>query len=152
MKWRETNYLLLRRGPYVIAAGLDESIGGGLHQLTGRFVNLFDPELRVRNQVDIEAGSRQFLLDLDDAVARDRRLLASACKALAKEESAERLRYTIEGIGRTSGLVLLRASKAPGRVTLAGKPLKNFEYSASDNLLWVHFENDVAPRELSIEF
>ena len=24
LKWRETNYLLLRRGPYVLAAGLEE--------------------------------------------------------------------------------------------------------------------------------
>ena len=28
LKWRETNYLLLRRGPYVLAAGLEESLGG----------------------------------------------------------------------------------------------------------------------------
>ena len=28
LKWRETNYLLLRRGPYVLAAGLDESVAG----------------------------------------------------------------------------------------------------------------------------
>src|SRR5262249_28694731 len=27
-KWRESNYLSLRRGPYIVAAGLDESIGG----------------------------------------------------------------------------------------------------------------------------
>jgi len=28
LKWRETNYLVLRRGPYLIAAGLEESIPG----------------------------------------------------------------------------------------------------------------------------
>src|SRR5262249_44733211 len=65
LKWRETNYLLLRRGPYIIAAGLDESIDGNPHQLHGHFVNLFDPDLRVVSQVSLEPGSRFFLLDLD---------------------------------------------------------------------------------------
>src|SRR5262249_32862680 len=137
LKWRETNYLLLRRGPYVIAAGLEESIDGEPHQLSGHFVNLFDPELHARTEIQIKPASRHFLLDLDAAAASDRHLLASACKALAKEESAGRLRYTVEGVGRTPALVLLRTSKAPAQVTLAGKPLKNFEYSASDKLLWV---------------
>ncbi len=31
LKWRESNYLLLQRGPYLIAAGLDESIAGEPH-------------------------------------------------------------------------------------------------------------------------
>ena len=55
LKWRETNYLLLRRGPYVIAAGLDESIAGEPRALQGRFVNLFDSELRVLNDVSIDS-------------------------------------------------------------------------------------------------
>jgi len=42
--WRETNYLLLRRGPYLIGAGLEESVAGEPKTLRGRFVNLFDPD------------------------------------------------------------------------------------------------------------
>ncbi|MBP8261301.1 MAG: hypothetical protein KA118_16750, partial [Verrucomicrobia bacterium] len=45
--WRENNHLILRRGPYVIAAGLDESIEGPPRTLSGQFVNLFDPELEL---------------------------------------------------------------------------------------------------------
>ncbi|MGH7952181.1 MAG: hypothetical protein ACREFE_09715 [Limisphaerales bacterium] len=67
LKWRETNYLLLRRGPYVIAAGLDESINGNPRVLHGRFVNLFDSELRVQKDIAISPGSRWFLLDLNAA-------------------------------------------------------------------------------------
>ena len=68
LDWRETNYLLLRRGPYVIAAGLDESIpvsDGGPKILPGRYINLFDPQWRVLKNVRLEPGSRYFLLDLD---------------------------------------------------------------------------------------
>jgi predicted alpha-1,6-mannanase (GH76 family) len=152
LKWRETNYLLLRRGPYVIAAGLDESIGGEPRQLQGRFVNLFDPELRVRGEVTLESGSRQFLLDLDAARKSQPRLLASACKALLKEATSGRISYTVEGVAQTPAIVLLQTAQPPRRVALRGQTLETFEYSGKENLLWIRFENDVVPRELSIEF
>jgi hypothetical protein len=152
LKWRETNYLLLRRGPYVIAAGLDESIEGNPRQLHGRFANLFDPELRVVSEVTLEPGSRRLLLDLDASDLPKSSLLASACKALAKEETSTRLAYAVEGIGRTPAILLLRSPKTPRRVILAGEPAKEFEYSENEKLLWLRFENDAASRELSVEF
>jgi len=27
-----------------------------------------------------------------------------------------------------------------------------FEYSAKEHLLWIHFENEVLPRELAVQF
>ena len=77
--WRETNYLMLRRGRFVIAAGLDESVAGEPRVLRGRFVNLFDSELTVRTTVELTPGSRWFLLDIDAAKARPPAVLASAC-------------------------------------------------------------------------
>jgi hypothetical protein len=65
LRWRTTNYLLLQRGPYWIAAGLDESIAGEPKTLRGRFVNLFDPELRVQQTVRLTAGQRFLLRDLN---------------------------------------------------------------------------------------
>jgi hypothetical protein len=150
--WRETNYLLLRRGPYIIAAGLDESIVGESRRLRGRFVNLFDPDLRIRAEVTLEGGSRQFLLDLDAASTRGSHLLASACKALLKEQTPSRLSYTVEGVDHTPAIVLLECEKPPRRVELAGQTLEKLEYAAKEKLLWLRFENDVVPRELSLEF
>jgi len=54
LAWRQTNHLLLRRGPYVIAAGLDESVEGAPKRLRGRllwvrFTNAAQPrELRLQ--------------------------------------------------------------------------------------------------------
>src|ERR1022692_2803770 len=44
LKWRETNYLLLRRGSYVIASGLDESVAAKPRELHGHFVSLRSEE------------------------------------------------------------------------------------------------------------
>ena len=151
LKWRETNYLLLRRGPYVIAAGLDESIDGAPRALKGKFVDLFDADLRVARDLSLDPGSRRFLLDLDAAEKGDARVLLSACKALDLKRGKE-LTVAVEGVGKTPAIVLVHAPRAPQEVTLGGNPLTSFEYSAAERLLWVRFENDVRPRELKIRF
>ena len=152
LEWRETNFLLLERGPYVIAAGLDESIAGRPKQLRGRFVNLFDPELRVLEELQIEPGNRYFLRDLDATHGPEPKVLASAGKALVTAQSANSLSMVVEGVGHTPAVILLHAAKAPRAITLAGQALASFEYSAKNKLLWIRFENDSAPRNLAVAF
>jgi hypothetical protein len=152
LKWRETNYLLLRRGPYVIAAGLDESIGTESKVLRGRFVNLFDPELRVRDGVTLTPGARFFLLDLEKVRARHPTVLASACNACPGKRDGSSYSWTVEGVADTPAEVLLRASTEPRSITLSGQPVKDYQYSAADRVLWVKFDNTAMPRELSVAF
>jgi hypothetical protein len=152
LNWRETNYLLLRRGPYVLAAGLDESVPDEPKTIRGRLVNLFDPELRVQKAVTLAPGSRFFLVDLDAVRDQGPQVVASACKALPSKRGARSLSMTVEGVVNTSAVLLLRLPKAPRSVTLAGQPLEGFEYTAEGRLLWVRFANEVRPRELAIEF
>jgi hypothetical protein len=147
LKWREANHLLLRRGPYLIAAGLDESISGEPKALTGRFINLFDPELRLRHRVELRPGSRFFLLDLDSVPGE---LLASACKALPRK--AEKHSYVVEGVPDTLAVVLLRAPKPPRSVSLGTDALSNWEYSSAEKLLWLRFPNQAAPRQLRVSY
>ncbi len=152
LKWRETNFLLLQRGPYIIAAGLNESIDGEPHSLHGRFVNLFDSELRVQNNIAVNPGTRWFLLDLDFAPSAHPALLASACKALLKQQTSGQISYTVEGVEETPAIMLLESAQAPASATLDGNSQAKFEYSAKDKLLWIHFENTAAPRELVVHY
>jgi hypothetical protein len=120
--WREANHLLLRRGPYLIGAGLDESIAADATVVKGRFINLFDAELRLRRSVALEPGARVFLLDLDAVGGRQPRLLASACKALPLKQEEATLSFTVEGVAGTPAVVLLRVpGGAPRTVTLEGQ-------------------------------
>ena len=152
MKWRETNFLLLRRGPFVIAAGLDESIAGDSKSISGRFVNLFDPELKVQKGITLAPGSRFFLLDLDSVHGGEPRVLASACKVLPVKQSSKRVSFGVEGVAGTPAMVLFHSPKAPRSVALAGLSLDNFRYSATEQLLWIRFANEAKPRELTITF
>jgi hypothetical protein len=152
LKWRETNWLLLRRGPYVIAAGLDESDPGEAKVVRGRFVNLFDPELRVRESVSCSPGTRYFLLDLDAARRGRPHVLASACKALPVKPASRSVTLIVEGVANTPAVVLLHSPKAPSSVALAGQPLQAFEYSPRERLLWIRFTNEARPRELVVNY
>lgn len=152
LDWRETNYLLLRRGPYIVAAGLDESIPGAPRVLKGRFVSLFDPELRVRRDVALDPGSRWFLLDLDAAPAKSPCVLLSACKALPIGTSSSSVKLAVEGVGGTPAIVLMQARSKPASIALDGESIKSFEFSAEERLLWIRFGNEPRPRELTVRF
>jgi len=151
--WRETAHLFLRRGPYLVGAGLDESLPRETETLRGRFVNLFDPELRVRTSVALSPGSRYFLLDLQTQRGnRQPQVLASACKTLPLKEEPDGLRLVVEGVPGTLAVVLLHTSKAPLSISLAGQPVPDHTYSAADQLLWMRFQNTASPRELVLRF
>ena len=150
--WRETNYLLLRRGPYIVAAGLDESIEGETKELRGRFVNLFDPDLAIRDSLRLSPGSRFLLLDLEKIVGSKPTIVASACKALPVKSGRDSISITFEGVAGTPGAMLLRAPSAPRSMLLEDKPLDTFTYLKEDHALRISFENESFPRTLQVQF
>jgi len=152
LRWREKNYLLLERGPYVVAAGLDESIGGEPKTLRGKFVNLFDAELRVRDTVQIEPGGRYLLRDLRQGLGESPQVLASAGKALEVGREPDALRFAVEGVARTPGILLLHTRRPPRGITLDGQAVNDSSYSAAEQLLWIRFENAARPRTLEVKF
>ena len=151
-EWAEKNYLMLRRGPYVIAAGLDESIGGTNRILQGNFVNLFDPTLKVRKQIKLSPGSRFYLLDLDRVRANAPSILAAACKVTEFKPEDASVTMSVEGVTNTPAIILLKTTIPPKSIRLGRKRVRRFKYSASDQLLWIHFEDEAEPRKLSIVF
>lgn len=152
LKWRETNYLLLRRGPYIIAAGLDESVPGEPKVLKGRFINLFDSKLAVQTSIRLDANSHFLLRDLDVDDARQPEVLESACKSLAVKNDAKSISIAVEGVGDTPAAVLLKSSRAPRSITLDDKPIGDFHYSSKEGLLWIRFANESRSRTLLVEF
>jgi hypothetical protein len=152
MKLREVNHLLLRRGPYVIGAGLDESVPGETRILLGRFVNLFDPELRVQTTVRLAPGSRFFLINLDTVKAKGPRALATACKVLPTKDDGRTAAFVVEGVGNTPAIILFSVPAEPRSITLEGQALDGGQYSAKDHLFWVRFPNEPRPRELLLTF
>ncbi len=153
LAWHETNYLALRRGPYRIGAGLEEAPEDQPAKvLHGRYVNLFDPDLKVQRSVALDPGSHVFLLDLDAPAAPGVRVLAASGKILPGAPAGTAVTWTVEGINHTPGIVLLSAPQAPKSVTLEGRKLDTFAYDATEHLIHIRFPNESRPRELTVEF
>jgi len=153
LAWHETNYLALRRGPYRIGAGLEEAPEDQPAKvLHGRYVNLFDPDLKVQRSVALDPGSHVFLLDLDAPAAPGVRVLAASGKILPGAPAGTAATWTVEGINHTPGIVLLSAPQAPKSVTLEGRKLDTFAYDATEHLIHIRFPNESRPRELTVAF
>lgn len=146
--WKESSALVLRRGPYVVAAGMDES-DSPRQTLSGEFVDLFDPALAVQKKVELGPSSRHLLVDL----ARYRNaVVASAGYVHPVAATKERWEGTIEGIARTQGVLLLRTPGKPASASLDGKPLSVEAYDAKRHLLWLRFPLQSTPQTIKVQF
>jgi hypothetical protein len=149
-QWSESAALVLRRGPYVVAAAVDESESPAHPPLRGRWINLFDPHLTVQHSVALEPGSRRLLVDLDKASSTLPTVVAAACKALPRASGPQEWSWVVEGVAATPAIVLLSCPRAPASVSLEGAASPDFRYSAEDRLLWIRFENQDHPRSLTV--
>lgn len=148
IKWDESTALILRRGPYVVAAGMDET-DGDPRVLKGDFVDLFDPQLTPTHAVTLAPESRHFLVDL----AKFRGTVVAAGGAVVPVRSEGHVwEGTIEGIANTEAVLVLRIPAAPKRVTVNGKAVADTHYDATRHLLHLRFPNQVSPQPVRVEF
>lgn len=149
--WRTSTSLALRRGPYVVAAGLDETPSPGVTTLRGRFVNLFDSKLPVLREVTLTPGSRYLLKDLDRLGGSGARVVASASKVLNVRADAGRLRYHSsgpEGVVAATRVILPRKPKS---VTVGGAPARATWDAASSTAL-IEYPNEPGGMEVELAF
>jgi hypothetical protein len=145
LPWKEGNSLVLRRGPYVIAGGLDESTADAKpYVLHGRYINLFSPDLAVVENVEVTPGARLLLLDVNRTSAR---VVAAACRVRDEQTEGKTLRFLADGIADTNAVVQIASRTAPSQVLAGGKPAQ-FDYNSG--LVRVRFANSVDPVEIRV--
>ncbi|HZW33976.1 MAG TPA: hypothetical protein VFF52_24850 [Isosphaeraceae bacterium] len=146
LSYRETNHLTLRRGPYVVAAGLDESLDGPPAVLRGHFLDLFDARLPIVESVRLDPGSRRLLFDLDRPRPPGPAVLVSACKALGAETATDgAFRFFAEGPDKTEAVVCVALTAAPKDVLLDGQALPADARSWDDRTRTLRFRFPNAP-------
>jgi len=142
LPWRESNALVLRRGPYVIASGLDESVPDvAALTLRGRFVDLFDADLSLRSAVEMTAGKRSLLVDLDRFSARRARVVAAACRVRDEKVAGRTLSFRATGIAQTNAVVRAILPAAPRAVSMNGQPMAPDKFDFAEGTLRVRFPN-----------
>jgi len=153
LPWKESNALVLRRGPYIVASGLDESTPDTKpYELHGRFVDLFDADLPVLTSAVLTAGKRALLVDLSQIKTGTPVVAAAACRITDERADAQTLRFQAEGIGSTQAVVRIVAPMAPTEVMVGGKPLGASQFDYSDGTLRIRFANSVERVPVEVRF
>ena len=153
LDWRETNHLVLRRGPYVVAAGLDESAAEPPLTLRGRFVDLFDPNLLILTTVELIPGARRFLLDLDRIKdPATPQVLAAAAKVFEPRVEGDRFTFIAEGPSRTNAAIRVRLPVRPLGVRVVGiNPDPGSTWDEATRTLLIQFPHDPSGRRVTID-
>ena len=150
MAWDEGNALALRRGPYVVAAGMDESTDEEQMVLEGRYVNLFDAELGICEDPVIAADSRWLLCDLDGCPDGPW-VIASAGRVREEVSSENSLIFTVEGMAETTCAVRVRMPGKPKTaVNLDGNAV--WVWDAESNTALMRFANRPAGARVEIRW
>jgi hypothetical protein len=155
LPWKETNALVLRRGPYLIGAALNEPAPGQKStRLNGRFINLFDPELPVYRSINLIPGKRTsvLLLDLKAVDMSIPRILAAGCWVREENATADYLRFRAEGIENSEAVVRIATPRPPTTVLVGGKPLLPPQYEVAEDTLLIRFTNSAAGVTVQVRF
>ncbi|MCM3631165.1 hypothetical protein M3194_28020 [Paenibacillus glycanilyticus] len=115
--WERKNGMSLRRGPYVIAAVLDEAINEESYELRGKFVDLLDANLPVLDQVSVAGGEQVLLYDLSRA-GEGVQLIAAASRIDQVEEGAGGFVFTASGPEGIQGAARFLCPHKPKTVSI----------------------------------
>jgi hypothetical protein len=152
LEYRESSQIVLRRGPYVIGAGLEGA--GPTGAVRGRFIDLFDSELPVITSASLAPGRRVLLYDLDHGRPAELRVLAAACRVQGASARGDGgLEITCIGPDRTEAVMRARLPRPPRAVTVDDQPLAEASRSwdGDSRTLRLRFPNKAAGRRLVIE-
>ncbi|NIA15467.1 MAG: hypothetical protein GWP08_15495 [Nitrospiraceae bacterium] len=138
------NYLRIQRGPYVIAAVLDESVSDQPLTLTGNYVDLFDARLPVVVSKTLNPNERALLYDLDWGRGKDMpvaKVVAAATRVRDERVEQSAFTFTTRGPVDTHARVRILLPGKPASV--AAEPSVPFEHvwDADSSTLLLSFDN-----------
>ncbi len=137
----QKNSFLLRRGPYVLAATVDESAAGDEPQrLTGKFIDLFDPHLAFVTEKVVRPGEQAFLYDLRQLKQRNRpQVLAAASRQYDEKLSRHSYSFTAKSPAATDNVMCIYMPHKPKQIKTSAT--SQSQWDAQTKLLHLEFEN-----------
>ncbi|MBP7054017.1 MAG: hypothetical protein KBE65_23650 [Phycisphaerae bacterium] len=128
LSYQEHNFLKLRRGPYVIAACLQESASSESLELKGLFVDVYDANLPVLNAVTLQPGQQAWLLDLNRLTSDEAEPIASAGRFETWAQKDNRVEFTLSAPTGVRVVSRIRIPKRPTSIAIAGQELTEHEW------------------------
>jgi hypothetical protein len=118
----------LRRGPYVIAACLEESLSETPLELKGLFVDIYDAKLRVHDKVTLKPGQRAWLLDLNRLEKGKAQPIASAGRFETWTPLEQGVEFELSAPEGITIVSRLRLPKRPRSLRVGGQVLTDYTW------------------------
>ena len=147
------NHFYLERGPYVLAAVVDENaVSSEPLQLNGSYIDLFDPKLPCLKQKTVNPGEQAFLFDIR-AVSQKNRPQVLAAASRQSDESIGKKSYSFiaKSPAETDNVMRILLPKKPKEITASCSPFTS-EWDEDTHTLLLQFENHPEGVQVKIEW
>jgi hypothetical protein len=138
LQWK--NHFLLNRGPYKIAAALDESVSDEPYVLEGSFIDLFDPTLPIVTRKELAPGTQAFLYGLRKA-PKAPAILAAASRAYDIHRTARTFSYVCKAPAETFNVTRILLCRKPVSILVDEEPAADFSWDSASRTLFLRFPN-----------
>ena len=132
------NHLKMERGPYLVAAVMDETSDLSPLTLEGKFIDLYDPLLPILDGATLPPGSRKLLYDLDKR-PHGAAILAEAGRSTISRSPGRSLSYITKGPAGTVNRSRVSLPKKPLSVEADGS---SWTWDEDSRTLLLEFQNN----------
>jgi hypothetical protein len=147
-KLETKNSLYLERGPYIIAAVMDESVSDDPLTLQGVYIDLFDPALPVLAEKVIRPGEQAFLYNVSQVKNRQKpAVLCGASRIYDEKSKSGFYSFVARSPAETANASRVLLPRKPKEITLknaagAVMPAAEHSWDETSKTCLVKFEND----------
>lgn len=147
------NHFYLERGPYTLAAVVDENaVSSKPLQLNGNYIDLFDPKLPCLKQKTVNPGEQAFLFDINAVKKRNRpQVLASASRQSDENIGKRTYSFIAKSPAETDNVMRILLPKNPKGITVSSNQFTS-EWDEKTHTLLLQFENNPEGVHVKIEW
>ena len=147
------NHFYLERGPYTLAAVVDENaVSSEPLQLNGNYIDLFDPKLPCLKQKTVNPGEQAFLFDINAVKKRNRpQVLASASRQSDESIGKRTYSFIAKSPAETDNVMRILLPKSPKGITVSSNQFTS-EWDERTHTLLLQFENNPEGVHIKIEW
>jgi hypothetical protein len=142
------NSFLLRRGAYLIAAVMDESVSGEPLELKGTYIDLFDPALPVLHSKNLHPGEHAFLYDLSSLDRKRPSVLCGASRIGDEKRGRRTYQFTAKSPADTDNVTRVALPAEPMSVRTNTLPA-DYSWDAPSGTCLIRFGN--SPEGVTVE-
>ena len=147
------NHFYLERGPYVLAAVVDENaVSSEPLQLKGNYIDLFDPKLPCLKQKTVNPGEQAFLFNIHAVSQKNRpQVLASASRQSNEMIGKRTYSFLAKSPAETDNVMRILLPKKPQSIKVSANQFKS-EWDDQTHTLLLQFENNPEGVQVNIEW